>query len=78
MYLAFLKIAVLRFATPSYSLYILLCAVAGEQIDKCKQNPYVLRGDVSEYHFTLLNALQLPMSRGEFLEFAEKIKRIGL
>lgn len=77
-YLRFLKIIVLRYERPSYSLFLLLKEFVLIRIPDYKQNPYLLTINQSEFHKLLFEALSLPISQEQFLELANYIKAIGL
>ena len=76
--LAFTKIIALRFETPPYSLYRLLCVFAREHLPEYKDNPYVRAEDFPEFHRLMLDALYMDMKKQEFYDFIESVRRIGL
>lgn len=76
--LGFLKVITLRYEKPSYSKYKLLCAYLSEHLPEFEKNIYVMGGDVSEYHLTLLKMLKSPLTKGEFKKLAADVKKIGL
>ncbi len=76
--LAFVKIIALRFETPPYSLYRLLCAFAQEHLPEYKENKYVRSADFPEFHRLMLDALYMDMTKRDFYDFIENVRKIGL
>ncbi len=77
-YLPALKAIVLRYEKPDYNVYLLLRELMLDRIPDYRNNSYYKNGTISEYHKLLLSALDHQLSRSEFMELAENIRKIGL
>ena len=77
-YLTALKAIVLRYEQPDYNVYLLLRELMLERISGFRENPYYRNGTISEYHKLLWSAVEHQLSRSDFAELAENIKKIGL
>lgn len=76
--LIFWKMIILRYDTPPYSLYRLLCIIIQEHIPNIMGNPYVLKAELSEMHMLLLKSCFNIMNKDEFLSFSHMVKKIGI
>ncbi|SCY04239.1 Glycosyl transferase family 2 [Lachnospiraceae bacterium XBB2008] len=76
--LAFWKIIALRFEEPPYSMYLLLCVFTQTHIPNIDSNRYILQGALPEFYTLILHSLFNPLSKNEFIKFADNIKTIGL
>ncbi|MCR4895668.1 MAG: glycosyltransferase family 2 protein [Lachnospiraceae bacterium] len=76
--LAFVKLLALRFETPPYSLFRLLQIFAQEHFPDYLNNYYFVKEDTPELHRQIAQAVSLPLTKKQFLEFAENVKTIGL
>ena len=76
--IVFWKMIILRYDTPSYPLYRLLCSVIQDKIPNILSNKYILAKEVSETHALLAKSCINPLSKADFLKFAEDVKKIGL
>ena len=76
--LAFWKVIALRFETPPYEWYRLLCAVSREKIKGFEDNPYVKDGGLREHHILMIQSLLNPLTKEQFYAFVESIRKIGL
>lgn len=72
-YLGFLKIILFRYTEPSYSLYLLLREMVIQKVPDYRQNKYINDG-FSPFYLTLLEALVLPLSKEQFMQFATSAK----
>ncbi len=76
--LAFVKVLALRYETPPYSLFRLLQIFAEEHFPYYLNNLYFVKESTPELHKQIAQAVHLPLTKRQFLEFAENVKRIGL
>ncbi len=77
-YLAAIKACILRYDVPDYNFYLLTRELMKDRIGNYKENKYVRTGRLSELHLLMLSALDNALSKDEFLQFAENIKKIGI
>lgn len=77
-YLPALKICILRYGEPDYNIYLLLRELMLERLDGYKDNPYVKKGYVSEYYMMLLSAVDNMLSKEQFQELANNVRKIGI
>lgn len=77
-YLSFLKLIALRFETPPYSLYQILRTCTLSIVPDYTKNKYVQAPDFSPVLGTILKSLSLQLNKEEFLQFAEKIKKLKI
>ncbi len=76
--LAFWKIIALRFETPPYSMYQLLCVFTQTHIPFIWENRYIKEGALNEFYTLILQSLFSPLTKEEFGVFARQIKEIGI
>ena len=76
--LAFLKVIALRFEEPPYSLFLLLQNFTKEHYPALKENPYVMKGELSEMHYELLQMMYMPLRKADFFHLMESLKKIGI
>lgn len=72
-YLSFLRILIIRFSTPQYPLFLLLKQLFLERIPDYRSNPYIDE-HFDDFHKLMLQPLLTPMSKKDFLLFAEHAK----
>lgn len=72
-YLGFFKAMVLRFSEPSYSYYLLLKKITTTLIPDYRPNKYIHEG-LDTFYCTLLESIELPLSRTQFLQLAQSAK----
>lgn len=77
-YLAGMKMLILRYEVPDYNVYLLLRELMLPRLGGYRDNPYIKMGALSEMHMLMLSALDTPLSKSQFLEFAESVKKIGI
>jgi glycosyltransferase involved in cell wall biosynthesis len=77
-YLVAIKAAILRYEIPDYNIYLLTRELMLDRIGNYKNNKYVAGGCMSEMHMLILSAMDNVLSRDEFIQFAENIKKIGI
>ena len=76
--LIFWKMMIYRYDIPPYSLYRLLCVTVNDHIPDIMNNSYIRNGYLSEMHLLLLKSCLTVMTKTDFLDFAAKVKEIGL
>lgn len=76
--LIFWKMIALRYDTPPYSLYRLLCAIVQEHIPNIMNNTHIKNNELPELHILILKSCLKILNKKEFLEFARNIKSIGI
>lgn len=76
-YLDFLKIICLRFEEPPYSMFLLLKEIILEHVPDYRNNIYFEQG-FTKFQHILLEALELPVKREQFLEIAEHVRKLGI
>ncbi len=76
--LIFWKMIALRYNTPPYSLYRLLCAIVQEHIPNIMNNTHIKNNELPELHILILKSCLKILNKKEFLEFARNIKSIGI
>lgn len=76
-YLDFMKIICLRFDPPCYSLFLLLKEIVLTHIPNYRKNKYLEQG-FTEFQHILINLLQLPVNKEQFLEIADYVKLHGI
>lgn len=77
-FLGFFKVIALRYQTPPYSLYLLLKEIVKERISNYRTNLYIQKGELSEFHNTLMQSMLLPLNKEEFLQLVDYVKTIGI
>lgn len=77
-YLAGMKALILRYEKPDYNIYLLLRTLILQRIPDYRENKYIQQGCMAELHMLMLEALNTPLNKPQFMEFAENIKRIGI
>lgn len=77
-YLAGLKFAIYRYEIPDYNIYLLLRELMLDRIPDYKANSYIQKGVLSELHMLMLKTLDSQLSKSQFYEFADSIKKIGI
>lgn len=77
-YLAGLKFAIYRYEVPDYNVYLLLRTLIIERIPNYSGNKYILAGELDEKYMLMLTTLDHVLSKKQFLDFAENIKKIGI
>lgn len=73
-YLDYFKIICLRFDPPSYSRFQLLRQMILEHLPDYDQNPYFKEG-FTQFQHMLIGLLRLPVTRQQFLQIAEHVKK---
>ncbi|MDC7293588.1 glycosyltransferase [Butyrivibrio sp. DSM 10294] len=76
--LIFWKMIALRYDTPPYSLYRLLCALVKNHIPNILNNPHILNNELSELHLLILKSCLNILNKKEFQKFAQDLKTIGI
>lgn len=77
-YLPMIKILVLRYEIPPYSLYLFAREFVLNKFPSFENNIYLKRKVHSEFYNLMLVSLKYPLSKSEFIEFAKSVKTIGL
>ena len=77
-YLAGIKAIVLRYEKPDYNAYLLLRYLMLSHVPDYEVNPYVTKDRFSDYYLMILTSLKNELSKRQFLEMAENIKKIGI
>ncbi len=77
-YLAGIKAIVLRYETPDYNAYLLLRYLMLSHVPNYEENPYVTSDRFSDYYLMILTSLKTELSKRQFFEMAENIKKIGI
>lgn len=77
-YLQGIKTAILRFERPNYSYYLLIRELVSGRIGDYRQNKYIKSGILSELYELMMTALDVCLSKADFYEFSENIKKIGI
>lgn len=77
-YLQGLKTAIWRYEVPNYNYYRLLRELILQRIPDYTTNPYIQRGILKEVYKLMMVALVNELSKTEFLQFAESLKKIGI
>ncbi len=77
-YLAGIKAIVLRYEKPDYNAYLLLRYLMLSHVPDYEANPYVTSDRFSDYYLMILTSLKTELSKRQFLEMAENIKKIGI
>lgn len=72
-YLCFLRIAIIRYNPPSFSLFLLLKQLFLEKVPDWRTNPY-LNEHLDDFHKLMLQSLATPMGKEDFLLFTEHAK----
>ncbi|MBD5462814.1 MAG: glycosyltransferase family 2 protein [Lachnospiraceae bacterium] len=72
-YFCFLRILIVRYTTPSYSLFLLLKQLFLERVPDYCTNPYIDE-HFSDFHKLMLQPLSTPICKKDFLIFAEHAK----
>lgn len=75
-YLQGLKTAIWRYEVPNYNYYRLLRELILQRIPDYTTNPYIQRGILKEIYKLMMVALVNELSKTEFLQFAENLKKI--
>lgn len=81
IYSAFLpaiKMSIYRYQMPDYNVYLLVRELMMDRIADYKENPYVKAGRLSEFHRLILTSLDVVLSKQQYYELADNIKKIGL
>lgn len=71
-YFVFMKMIVLRFDMPPFSFFQLCRELISEYIPDFQTNPYADK--LTEFHKLLLQAMQQPITRSDFLKLADSAK----
>lgn len=77
-YLAGIKAIVLRYEKPDYNAYLLLRYLMLSHVPDYEANPYVTSDRFSDYYLMILKSLKSELTKRQFLEMAENIKKIGI
>lgn len=77
-YLPSMKMCCLRYEIPDYNVYLLLREIMIDRIGDYRNNPYVKKGYLSEIHMLIMVALDNRLSREQFMQLADNIRKIGL
>lgn len=71
-YLIFMKMIVMRYDTPSFSLFQLCRELVTEYLPDFRINPYA--DQLTDFHKLLLDLIYQPICKSDFLKFAESAK----
>ena len=71
-YFIFMKMIVMRYDTPSFSFFQLCRELVTEYLPDFRANPYANR--LTDFHKLLLELIYQPISKPDFLKFAESAK----
>lgn len=72
-YFCFLRILIIRYSEPQFSLFLLLKQLILERIPDYRTNPYIDE-HFDDFHKLMLQPLLTPISKKDFLLFAENAK----
>lgn len=72
-YFCFLRITIVRFSTPAYSLFLLMRQLFLERVPDYRQNPYIDE-HFDKFHKLMLQPLITPICKKDFLLLAENAK----
>lgn len=73
-----LKAAIYRYSPSNYSMYLLIRTIMIGRIGDYKNNIYVKNGYLSEIHMLLMEAIENELTKAEFFNLAENVKKIGI
>ncbi|MCR5012865.1 MAG: glycosyltransferase [Lachnospiraceae bacterium] len=76
--MTFVKVLILRFEQPPYSLYRLLHVFAWEHVSRYRENPYFQSEDFPELHKLILEGVYMGLDKESFYMWTESIRRIGV
>ena len=76
-YLDYFKIICLRYEPPSYARFQLLRQMVLEELADYDQNPYFQEG-FTQFQHMLIDLLRLPVTKEQFLQIAEHVKKQGI
>lgn len=76
-FLDFMKIIVLRYSVPQFSLFNLMKTIVNTHIEDVRSNPYYEQG-FTEFQKILLKFLYSEVTKDEFLQMAEYVKQLGI
>lgn len=77
-YLAFLKILVYRYDETQYSLFQLLQVLTAKKIQNVNDNYYVKNNMISEIHKNYISFIGYKISKDQFIQMVENIKKLGI